>query len=164
MKAKDLVLLSLLTAILFVGQVALAFLPNIEVVSLLIIVYTLVFRKKVFYVIYAFALLEGIVYGFGLWWVMYLYVWTILALVILLFKHNNSLIIWVIISGGFGLLFGTLCSIPYFIIGGWGLGFSYWIQGLPFDILHGLGNMVVTLLLFNPCYKALKTYNKMSIV
>ena len=37
---RELVTLAACTAILFVGQIALAFLPNIEVVSLLIILYT----------------------------------------------------------------------------------------------------------------------------
>mgnify|MGYP001090424746 CR=1 FL=1 len=76
---KELVALALLTALLFVAQVALAFLPNIELVSLLIIVYTLAFRHKVLYVIYAFAVLEGLLYGFTMWWITYLYVWTVLA-------------------------------------------------------------------------------------
>ena len=43
---RQLTILGLLTAILFLGQVFLAILPNIEVVSLLIILYTLTCRKK----------------------------------------------------------------------------------------------------------------------
>ena len=65
-KVKDMVILAFLTAILLVGQVGMAFLQNIEVVSLLIIIYTLLFRKKVFYIIYIFAFLEGMIYGFGI--------------------------------------------------------------------------------------------------
>ena len=77
---RQLTILGLLTAILFLGQVFLAILPNIEVVSLLIILYTLTCRKKVFLIIYAFVLLEGFCYGFGMWWFSYLYIWSILAL------------------------------------------------------------------------------------
>ena len=55
---RELVFLALCTAVLFVSQVALAFLPNIELVSLLVIVYTHAFRRKVLYIIYAFTLLE----------------------------------------------------------------------------------------------------------
>ncbi|MDQ9757401.1 hypothetical protein RFZ45_00270, partial [Acinetobacter baumannii] len=68
--------------VLFVAQIALAVLPNIEIVSLLVIVYTLVFERKTIPIIYAFALLEGLVYGFGIWWIMYLYVWTILYAIV----------------------------------------------------------------------------------
>ena len=64
----ELLLMGILTALLFIGQVFLAFLPNIEIVSFLIILYTLVFGRKVFLMIYTFILLEGILYGFGLWW------------------------------------------------------------------------------------------------
>ena len=78
--ARELAILGLFTAILFLGQVFLAVLPNIEVVSLLIILYTLTCGKKVFLVIYAFVLLEGFCYGFGIWWFSYLYIWSILAL------------------------------------------------------------------------------------
>ena len=80
MKAKDLAVVSLLGAAMFVVQVALAALPNVELVSLLVIVGTLAFRRRAVYAIYVFAILEGLVYGFGVWWVMYLYVWTILLL------------------------------------------------------------------------------------
>ena len=47
----ELLLMGILTALLFIGQVFLAFLPNIEIVSFLIILYTLVFGRKVFLMI-----------------------------------------------------------------------------------------------------------------
>ncbi|MGF7018460.1 energy-coupling factor transport system substrate-specific component [Lachnospiraceae bacterium PF1-21] len=147
-----LVISALLAALLFTVQVALGFLPNIELVSLLIIIFTLVFGRMTLYVIYAFALLEGLMYGFGLWWVMYLYVWTILYLIVFLFRKNDSVIIWAIISGFFGLSFGALCAIPYAIAGGIGAGLAWWSAGLMFDILHAVGNVVVTLVLFKPLY------------
>ena len=48
MKTRSLVIMAMLTAILFLGQVCMAFLPNIEVVTLLVILYTQVYKKKVF--------------------------------------------------------------------------------------------------------------------
>lgn len=75
MKTREIVTMGILSAVLLAAQVSLGFLPNIEIVTLLIIVYTLVLRKKVFFVIYVFVLLEGLIYGFGLWWLNYLYVW-----------------------------------------------------------------------------------------
>ena len=84
MKTRELVGNAFLAAILVIVQVAFSFLPNIEFVSLLIILYTLVFEKRTVVIIYLFALLEGILYGFGVWWIMYLYVWTILYLLSLI--------------------------------------------------------------------------------
>ena len=69
----------LLTALLFVSQVAIGYLPNIELVSLFVITYTLVLGKRVIPILTAFTLLEGILYGFGIWWVSYLYLWPVLA-------------------------------------------------------------------------------------
>ena len=154
LQVKELVLIALLSALLLVAQVGLAFLPNIEVVSLLIILYTLFFKKKTLYIIYIFALLEGLIYGFGIWWIMYLYVWTILWGITMLLKEEKSPVIWAFISGFFGLLFGTLCSVPYFITGGVGMGISWIASGLLMDIIHGIGNFLVTILLFHPLYTA----------
>ena len=152
LKVKELVLLSLLAALLLSGQVALAFLPNIEVVSILIIIYTLFFKKKTLYVIYLFALLEGLIYGFGTWWIMYLYVWTILWGITMLMQKEKSPFIWAFVSGFFGLAFGTLCSVPYFIIGGVSAGLASIVSGLMFDVTHGIGNFVVALVLFRPLH------------
>lgn len=58
MKTRELVGNAFLAAILVIVQVAFSFLPNIEFVSLLIILYTLVFEKRTVVIIYLFALLE----------------------------------------------------------------------------------------------------------
>ncbi len=151
-----LVVAALLAALLFTVQVALGFLPNIELVSLMVILFTLVFGRLTVYAIYAFALLEGLMYGFGIWWVMYLYVWTILYLIVVLFKKNESVILWAVISAFFGLSFGALCAIPYAVAGGIGAGIAWWSAGIMFDITHAIGNFVVTLVLFKPLYYVLE--------
>ena len=149
-KTIQLVTMGALSAILLAGQLGLAFLPNIEVVSTLIILYTLTYKKLVFPVIFTFVLLEGMVFGFGIWWISYLYIWSILALIALAFQKLDSAILWAVVSGSFGLLFGALCAIPYLISGGPGAAFAYWAAGIPYDILHCLGNFVLTLILYRP--------------
>lgn len=134
LKVKETALLALLSAILLIGQIALGFLPNIEVVTLLIMVYSIVFRKKVFFIIYVFVLAEGLVYGFGIWWFNYLYVWSIQAVINLLFRKQKSVVFWSILSGFYGITFGALCSLPYFAIGGPSAAFAYWVSGLAYDI------------------------------
>lgn len=142
--------MAMLTAILFLGQVCMAFLPNIEVVTLLVILYTQVYKKKVFFIIYAFALLEGVFYGFGIWWFNYLYVWSIQAVINLLFRKQKSVVFWSILSGFYGITFGVLCSLPYFAIGGPSAAFAYWVSGLAYDIPHCIGNVALCLVLFRP--------------
>lgn len=55
-----------LSALLFLSQMALSWLPNVELVSLLLVLYTLVFKKHVWLILYVFIALEGLFYGFGL--------------------------------------------------------------------------------------------------
>ena len=109
--------MGILSALLIIGQVALGFLPNIEVVTLLVIAYTLVFGKKVFFIIYIFVLVEGLIYGFGLWWINYLYVWSVQAAVTLFFRKQKSVLFWSILSGFFGITFGALCALRYYTRG-----------------------------------------------
>jgi energy-coupling factor transport system substrate-specific component len=155
MRIKDIALIGIMSAILLAVQVALGFLPNIELVSLLIIIYTLVFGRKALYIIYVFVALEGIIYGIGLWWINYLYVWTILFLMTMLFRRHQSTYIWAILSGFYGLIFGALCAIPNLFISGAASAVGYWIAGIPYDILHAIGNFVVALLLFRPLYQVM---------
>ena len=151
---KELVSMGFLSAILLIGQVGMSYLPNIEIVSLLIYIYTQVYRKKVFFIIYVFVFLEGCIYGFGLWWFGYLYIWSVLALIVLWSgRQQTSVIMTAVILGAYGLSFGMLYALPYFIAGGWATGFSYWVSGIPFDLLHCAGNVAVSLI----CYRPLRT-------
>lgn len=158
-KMIHIVVMGLLAAILLIGQVGMAFLPNIEPVSTLVILYTLTHKKYTFYIIYVFVLLEGILYGFGIWWISYLYIWSILALIVLALQKIDSALIWAVVSGAFGLSFGALTAIPYLISGGVGAAFAYWTNGIPYDILHCCGNFVLTLILYKPLLPVLKRFS-----
>lgn len=156
LNARCLALLGILTAVLLGGQVALAALPNVEIVSLLVILYSILLGRQVFLIIYAFVLLEGCLYGFGLWWVSYLYVWALLAIIALALRRTEaSALFWAILSGFFGLAFGALCALPYLVTGGIAAAISYWLAGLGFDLIHCVGNFLVCLLLFRPLYRLL---------
>jgi energy-coupling factor transport system substrate-specific component len=124
-------------------------------------------HKKTLYIITVFVILEGFLYGFGLWWFNYLYIWFILYLLVILFRKEQSVLFWCIISGGYGFSFGALCAIPYFFMGltggtvrtGLQAAFAYWIAGIPFDITHGIANFMITLVLFKPLMKILNLMN-----
>lgn len=148
--------MGVLGAILLVGQLAMSPLPNIEPVTTLIIIYTLTYKKKAFFSIYVFVLLEGLIFGFGIWWVSYLYIWSLLALLVLALYKLDSALLWAVVSGAFGLLFGALCAIPYLVSGGAGVAFAYWTAGIPYDVLHCGGNFVLTLVLYKPLLRLLK--------
>ncbi len=149
-KAGDIALMGMMAATLEAAKFALSFLPNVELVTLLIILYTLYFGKKVLPVIAVFVLLEGCRYGFGLWWVMYLYAWPLLAGVTYLLRRQRSAWVFSILAGAFGLSFGALCAIPYFFAGGPAAAFSWWVAGIPYDIIHCVSNFLLCRLLFVP--------------
>lgn len=152
MAARRVAVLGMMGALLVLVQVAISFVPNVELVSLLVIVYTLLLGTYAFAPIYAFVIVEGLIYGFGLWWMNYAYTWAVLAGVVLLLRNQKSPYFWAVVSGLFGLFFGALCAIPYLFMGGLSSAFAYWITGIPFDIAHCIGNAAAVLLLFKPCY------------
>ena len=78
--------IALLSAILYVSKVVLEFLPNIELVSLLVILYSLVFGWEAMLIVTVFNLFELIQWGFGTWWFSYLYVWPLLCVITMLLK------------------------------------------------------------------------------
>lgn len=161
--AKDVALAGLMIAIIEVCKSALSFLPNIELTTFWIILFTLYLEKKILFVIPAFILFEGAVYGFGLWWIMYLYIWPLLALLTWLFRKQTSWLFWSILACAFGLSFGFLCSFPYVWIGavdgglkaGLLSGFAWWVAGIPWDIVHGVGNFVLMSILYRPVSKCI---------
>lgn len=154
---RELILYALLGVLLFMAQVALSLVPNIELVTLLIIAYTMVLGARALYPIYIFVLAEGLLYGFGLWFINYLYVWTLLAAVVLLLRRRiENRFLWAIVSGLYGLFFGALCAIPYFFMGGASTALAYWVSGIPFDLLHAAGNVITALLLLAPCCRVLR--------
>ena len=162
-KTLELVILALLGALLFVAQVALASLPNIEIVSLLVYLYAKIYGKKALVPVYIFALLEGLLYGFTIWWVTYLYVWAILVFLSIITKHESSTFVCAAVTSLFGLAFGLLCTIPTLIIGGPGAAVTFFINGLPFDITHFAGNLTAALVLYYPLYTLMRRLHTMSM-
>lgn len=157
---KDIVLIGMMIAVLEVSKLMLNIIPipNVELVTFWIIMFTLFFRNKMIFVIPVFVLIEGVLFGFGIWWVMYLYMWPFLALIAWIFSKKDSAIIWAIISGLYGLSYGFFCSIPYFVIGaadgglmgGISSAITWWITGIPYDIIHGVANFIIMIVLYRP--------------
>lgn len=156
LSVKEIALMGVMIALLVVAVHVMAPLPNIEPVTLLVILYTLFFGKKVAYILAAYILLEGCWYGFGIWWVMYLYVWPLLAFLTYLLRKRESVWVFSILAGAFGLFYGAFCSIPYFFIGGPAAAFAWWVAGIPYDLTHCVSNFLICLVLFRPLNQVLR--------
>jgi hypothetical protein len=157
MTTRRLVRIAFLSAILSIAMIALKPLPNVELVSLLVIIYSLLFGKDSLIIVTIFTLIEGIIWGFGLWWVSYLYVWPLLCLVVFLLQRfiKEEFLIWAVVSGAYGLIFGALFAIAYIPVDP-AYALSYWIAGLPWDVWHAVGNFVLMAVVGRPVYRILK--------
>ena len=151
MKAKDIVLVALLAAILKSAQVILNFLPNVEIVSVLILIFAIrLGAKKTVYITVLYSTLNILMWGLSISTLVYFFVWSGYAIVCsickkILYKDINV----AIFVGFFGLIFGALFAIMYLPMG-FSAAISYWINGLIFDLVHCVSNFVIGLWIFNP--------------
>lgn len=160
---REIVLFGILGAMTFAAKYVMSYLPNIEPVSLMVMLFAVVFGVKALFPIYLYVIMEILFFGLGLWNINYLYIWAVLALAAYLLRDMKSPVGWAVLSGVFGLLFGALCGIVDIFIGGFGYAVTKWISGIPFDIAHCVGNFVIALLLFNPLRELLtKLYKRMA--
>lgn len=156
LRLKEIALFGMLGALTFGAKVAMSGLPNVEPVSLFVMVFAVVFGIKCIYPIYLYIGLEILLYGIGTWNIMYLYIWAALALGAWLMRRAKSPLAWAMLSGIFGLSFGALCAPVDFLLGDLGYVIAKWISGIPFDVAHCAGNFVIALLLFTPLRQLLE--------
>ena len=144
----ELAVFPMLGAIMFCSKLIMEFLPNIHIVGMLIMLYTVVFRWKALIPIYIFVFLTGIYAGFGFWWVPYLYIWAVLWAVTMLLPKNMpraaALVVYPIVCGLHGLLYGVLYAPVQALMFGFSseMTCAWIVSGLYFDLLHGIGNVI----------------------
>lgn len=167
----DIAMIGMAIALIEVCKAVMMGLPNIELTTFWIIMFTLFFGRKILFVIPAFILIEGCMFGFGIWWVMYLYAWPLLALFTWIFRKQEHVLFWAVLSGLYGIFFGALCAVPYVVNGsftggirsGIYAGFTWWVAGIPYDLLHCAGNFVLMLILYYPVKKIFSYVKKISV-
>ena len=164
-KLVDLLVFTMLGVIMLISKLLMEALPNFHLIGTLITAYTIVYRKDALKPIYIFVFLFGLVYSFSIWWIPYLYIWTILwAMVMLLPKNMKPKVavpVYMIVSGLHGLLYGTLYAPAQALLYGYDFKtmVAWIIAGLPFDAMHAVGNVVLGLLVI-PIATALRKFHK----
>jgi energy-coupling factor transport system substrate-specific component len=159
---REIALFGVLGSLTFAAKLVMSGLPNIEPVSLMVMLFAVTFGKKCIYPIYVYVAMEILVYGINIWNVYYLYVWPLLVLLAIFLRDMKQPLAWALVSGVFGLLFGALCGIADACIGGIAFAVSKWASGIPFDIAHCIGNFIMALVLFKPLRELLeKLYRNM---
>ena len=144
----ELAVFPMLAVIMFCSKLLMEALPNIHIVGMLVVLYTVVFRTKALIPIYIYVFLTGIYAGFDVWWVPYLYIWTVLWAMTMCLPKNMpraaAIVVYSVVCGLHGFLYGVLYAPAQAFF----FGFNFeqtvaWIiSGIPFDILHGVGNVI----------------------
>lgn len=147
--------IALMGALLYATQVALSAVPNIEVVTLIIVIFTKNLGKEGTLACFVYVFLTAITWGFGLWWLTYLVVWPLFSLIVYKFRKIDNWIVWAIINGTFGLCFGAIFALPYIFVSP-AYALNYWISGIPFDVTHCTGNFAAAIILGRPLDTAMK--------
>ncbi len=158
----EVALFGILGGLTFAAKFVMAFLPNIEPSSLMVMLFAVTFGWKGLFPTYVYVALEILINGINVWNIPYLYIWLILFVAAWLMRNVTSRLAWALLSGVFGLVFGLLCVPTTWIMSGFASGLAWWISGIPYDIIHCVGNFVIALLLFVPLRKLLnKLYTHM---
>lgn len=145
-KTRELTLFALLGTLMYGSKMLMEFLPNIHLLGMFTITFTVVYRKKALIPIYVYVFLNGLFSGFSFWWVPYLYIWTVLwGIVMLLPKtmpNRVAVPVYMVVCAVHGFMFGTLYAPLQALMFGLDFkGMLAWIvTGLPWDAIHGVSN------------------------
>ncbi len=153
---KRIALLSVLTAFVTVGRLgfALPFLPNIQPVTTMIILIILAIGTIDGLVVAVLSLLLSSVFlGMGPWVIMQILSYAVIVLLTALIKpfyHRGSLvnrIVFALWTGMTGLIYGLVISYLSYRFYEMPSLLAYYLNGVYFDLLHGIGNVAFFLIL-----------------
>lgn len=150
---KEIAVFGMLGAMMFASKMLMEFLPNIHLLGVFTIATTVVYRQKALYPIYIYVLLNGLIAGFNVWWVPYLYIWTILWGATMLLPKSlpkkAKPFIYMGLCGLHGFLYGILYAPAQALF--FGLSFdaaiAWIVAGFPFDAIHGISNIICGVLI-----------------
>lgn len=153
LSVKETVLFAVFGTLMFCSKLIMEALPNIHLLGMFTILFTIVFRKKALIPIYVYAFICGLYAGFSTWWVPHLYIWTVLwGMTMLLPKRmpkTVACIVYPVVCCLHGLLYGVLYAPAQALF--FGLSFkstvAWVIAGFPFDLMHGIGNLFAGMLI-----------------
>jgi energy-coupling factor transport system substrate-specific component len=145
--------LALLAAVLTVGRLAFAMIPNVQPNTVILIIAAFVLGpiQGILLAILS-TMTTNLFLGHGLWSFGQMIAWGFIAVMSgLLGKYRHRIPWWIMTAyAGFcGFLFGLIMSI---IMGGIMIQkfWPYYLSGLPFDLNHAAGNIIFFAVLYKP--------------
>ena len=150
----ELCVFSMLGALMFSSKIIMELLPNIHLLGMFIMAYTIAFGIKALIPIYIFVMLTGVYAGFAPWWVPYLYIWTVLFLMTAVIPKNIpkkiAVFVYPAVCALHGFAYGTLYAPAQALLFGFDFDqtIAWIISGLPFDAIHGVSNLITGTLIY----------------
>ena len=156
----------MLGTLMFCSKIIMEVLPNVHLLGTLTMVYPIVLRKKALFPIYVYVLLNGLYAGFNMWWVPYLYIWTLLWGITMLLPRQMpkkvACVVYPAVCGLHGIAFGMLYAPAQALMMklNWEQTLAWIATGIPWDLLHGAGNLVMGLLVLPLSTRLARLYQK----
>ncbi len=150
---REITVFAMLGAVMYASKILMELAPNIHLLGVFTIAFTVVYRKKALYPIYIYVILNGIFCGFAAWWIPYLYIWTVLWGIVMLLPQKMPKkikpFVYMAVCAAHGFLFGVLYAPVQALLFGLSMqGMISWIiAGLPFDFIHGVSNFFCGILI-----------------
>ncbi|WP_368251776.1 ECF transporter S component [Enterococcus sp. 2201sp1_2201st1_B8_2201SCRN_220225] len=163
--ARRIAYLALLSAACVVGRLSFTFLPNVQPMTAILLLLTLLLSLPEALLVMSISLVvTNLFVGLGIWTVgqflSYLGIMLLFWLLARLPLFKTRLWLQALLAAAMGFLYGFLYSIFNYFLYGMSIFWPYWLQGLPFDALHAGGNLVFYLLLFPVFQKLFKQFLK----
>lgn len=166
LKTREIAIFAMLGAIMFVSKVVMEGIPNVHLLGTFVVSFTLTYRVKALFPIYGYVFVNGLWEGFSPFgWLPEVYLWLILWGATMLLPQNMpkriAPVVYMMVSALHGLLFGAFYAPVYAIFAGmgWNRVWLWIVAGLPYDILHAIGNFVLGMLII-PIVTLLKRLDK----
>ncbi len=162
--AMSVALVGIMAATVECGKLALASIPNVEVVTLLLALYGYVFGFLGVVAAVVFVCIEPLIYGFGLWTVTYFLYWPLVALVFMILrclKVKNRFVLTavaLVLTAWFGVL-SSLIDVG--LLSGYFDNFFgrfsiYYLRGIVFYVTQLACNAILFLFAFKFLAKKLE--------
>ena len=154
---RNITLVALLSAICVVSRIVLQFLPNIKPVTTIIILVALyIGATESIEVAFVSTMVSNMVLGMGIWTVFQILSWVVIAVLASILSpvlKRLSPFALSLYSAANGFLFGFIVSWEKLLYVGVKGFWIYYISGIPFDVLHAVGNFAFCLVFAIPLKK-----------
>ena len=158
-KTKDIVLVAILAAVLFVQEQVLLFLPSVQLTFFLIILYSKVLGlKKTSLIVLIYVFLDNMfMASFNMVYTPFMLIgWLIIPISLnTIFRNINDSFKLALLGVLFSFIYCFIYMIPVTLIMHMPL-LPYFIADIPYEIIMAISSFITTLWLYEPCAKALK--------